>query len=90
MVSLSWQNKNYAQGQTKEANHKPVIIRCLVWKRNNISNFCTEVIMYEYMEKKERKKERKSNKNGFQKAEKITHWAQQLHSAFVTSLPVTA
>jgi len=41
--SLSWQNMNYAEGQTKEANHKSVIIRCLVQKRSNISNFCTEL-----------------------------------------------
>lgn len=40
MVSLSWQNMNYAEGQTKEANHKSVIIRCLVENRSNISNFC--------------------------------------------------
>ena len=58
MASLSWQNMNYAQGQTKKANHKSVIIRHLVCKRSNISNFCTELIMYEYTgKKKERKKE---------------------------------
>ena len=34
----------------EEANHKSVIIRCLV-RKSSISNLCTEIIMYEYTEK---------------------------------------
>ena len=69
MAGLSWQKMNYAQGQTKEANHKSVIIRRLVRKRSNISNFCTELIMYEYTEKK-RKKE-KVTRMDFEKQRKL-------------------
>jgi hypothetical protein len=76
MASLSWHNMNYAQGQTKEANHKSVIIRCLVQKRSNISNFCTELIMYEYTEKKkeikiERRKKEKVTRMDCKKQRKL-------------------
>jgi hypothetical protein len=80
MASLSWQKMDYAQGQRRPIKN---LLLSDVWCKKEVI-FQTSALSSLCMNTK-RWKERKSNKNGFQKSKENYLLSKTMHFAFVTS-----